>query len=299
MTARALAACLALFFAAASHARADQPLRGTLTSVGSDTMSVLVTLWAAQFHAQHPGVHVQVQAAGSASAPAALLEGAADIGSMSRPMSEAELAAFRARYGYAPLRVTVAHDAIAIFVNPDNPARRITLAQIDAIWSQDRRCANAGGDDDVARGLLVNGRDASSGTYELFRETALCGGAYRPGVIAWPGNGAVIAAVAAQRNAIGYAGAGYVNALVKPLAVAREAAGEAVAPDTREIASGRYPLTRALYLYVNRKPGRPLSALPAAFVDYALSAQGQHLLPRAGFVALGDDELAAQRDALR
>ena len=143
MTARAFAAWLALFFAAASHARADQPLRGTLTSVGSDTMSVLVTLWAAQFHAQHPGVHVQVQAAGSASAPAALLEGAADIGSMSRPMSEAELAAFRARYGYAPLRVTVAHDAIAIFVNPDNPARRITLAQIDAIWSQDRRCANA------------------------------------------------------------------------------------------------------------------------------------------------------------
>ena len=91
MTARAFAAWLALFFAAASHARADQPLRGTLTSVGSDTMSVLVTLWAAQFHAQHPGVHVQVQAAGSASAPAALLEGAADIGSMARRSSNSAL----------------------------------------------------------------------------------------------------------------------------------------------------------------------------------------------------------------
>ena len=297
MTARVLA-LFAMFCAMASNARADETLRGTLTSVGSDTMSVLVTLWAVQFHARHPGAHVQVQAAGSASTPAALLEGAADIGSMSRPMSEAEIAAFRARYGYAPLRITVAHDAIAIFVNPDNPMTRVTLAQIDAIWSRDRRCPDAAGDDDFVRGLLVNGRDASSGTYELFRETALCGGAYRPGVIAWPGNGAVIAAVATQRNAIGYAGAGYVNALVKPLAVARDEAGEAVAPQANAIASGRYPLTRALYLYVNRKPGRALSALPAAFLEYALSAQGQRLLPRAGFVALGDDELAAQREAL-
>jgi len=299
MTARVLAALLAMFCATASNARADEPLRGTLTSVGSDTMSVLVTLWAAQFHAQHPGAHVQVQAAGSASAPAALLEGAADIGSMSRPMSDAEIAAFRARYGYAPLRITVAHDAIAIFVHPDNPMTRITLAQIDAIWSRDRRCANATTGNDIARDLLANGRDASSGTYELFRETALCGGAYRPGVIAWPGNGAVIAAVATQRNAIGYAGAGYVNALVKPLAVARDDASDAFPPDAREIASARYPLTRALYLYVNRKPDRALSALPAAFVEYALSAQGQQLLPRAGFVALGEDELVAQRDALR
>ena len=105
--------------------------------------------------------------------------------------------------------------------------------------------------------------------------------------------------MATQRNAIGYAGAGYVNALVKPLAIARDDAGEAVAPDAREIASGRYPLTRALYLYVNRKPDRELSALPAAFLEYALSAQGQRLLPSTGFVALGDDELAAQREALR
>jgi phosphate transport system substrate-binding protein len=153
---------------------------------------------------------------------------------MSRPMNDAEVAAFRARYGYAPLRITVAHDAIAIFADPDNPMTHITLAQVDAIWSGYHRCANAPGDGAIARGLLVNGRDASSGTYELFRETALCGGAYRPGVIAWPGNGAVIAAVATQRNAIGYAGAGYVNALVKPLAIARDDADEAVAPDARD-----------------------------------------------------------------
>jgi len=293
------AALLVTVCAAASAARADEPLRGTLTSVGSDTMSVLVTLWGAQFHAAHPDVRVQTQAAGSASAPVALLEGAADIGMMSRPMSEAETAAFRMRFGYAPLRITVAHDAIAIFVNPDNPLTRITLAQVDAIWSRDRRCANAAGDDAVARGLLANGRDSSSGTYELFRETALCGGTYRPGVIAWPGNGAVIAAVAAQRNAIGYAGAGYVNALVKPLAIARDDASAAFAPDAAAIGSGQYPLARTLYVYVNRKPGSALSALPEAFLQYALSRQGQRLLPRAGFVALGDAELAAQRDALR
>lgn len=300
MSALRFGAMLVMALLAAATARADDALRGTLTSVGSDTMSALLTAWSADFHARHPQVRVQTQAAGSASTPAALVEGAADLGSMSRPMSEAELGAFRARYGYEPLRIAVAHDAIAVFVHPDNPATRITLAQLDAIYSDTRRCgAPASADASGLSVLAANGRDASSGTYELFREIALCGGAYRADVVAWPGNGAVVAAVAGHRDMIGYAGAGYVNALVKPLAVARDAGSAAVLPSAANIASGRYPLARALYVYVNRKPGAPLAALPAAFLDYALSDAGQRLALRAGFVPLGKDESGAQRASLR
>jgi phosphate transport system substrate-binding protein len=291
-------------------AAADEGLRGSLTSVGSDTASALVTRWAAAFQAQHPQVRVQVQATGSASAPIALTAGAADLGSMSRPMSAAELAAFAARHGHAPTRVMIAHDAIAVFVHPDNPLASVTLAELDAIYSATRRCGapqpirrwrDLAADADTAFGalpLLASGRNSGSGTWELFRETALCGGEYRPEMIAWPGNGAVVATVATNREAIGYAGLGYVNGLVKPLALAPRAGEAAVAPEPANVADGRYPLARALYLYVNRPPGRALAPLPAAFLAYALSAEGQALVRLEGFLPLTEAERAAQRAVL-
>ena len=225
-------------------------------------------------------------------------------------MNAAEAAAARARHGYAPLQLMVARDAIAVFVHPDNPLARITLADVDAIFSSTRRCGAphairhwrelglpAGGTLDRA-GLLATGRDASSGTHEVFRETALCGGEFRPDVIAWPGNGAVVATVAGNREAIGYAGIGYVNGLVKPLALARDAADGGTAPSVANVASGRYPLARAIYIYVNRRPGQPLAELPRAFLGYALSAEGQAIVAQEGFVALDADEQRRQRALL-
>lgn len=302
-------AATALLALCVSHAGAADALAGRLTGVGSDTASALVARWAEAFRADHPRVQIQVQAAGSASAPTTLLEGAADFGSMSRPMNETEIAAFRARYGYAPSRVLVAHDAIAVFVHPDNPLSRITLAQLDAIYSADRRCGASApvrewrdlGIADAtlaASRVLASGRNEASGTYEVFRESALCGGRYRADVVAWPGNGAVVATVATHREAIGYAGLGYLNGLVKPLSLARGDGDDAVAPDRAAVTQGRYPLSRALYLYVNRPPGNALADLPAAFLAYALSDEGQALAQREGFTPLQASERAAQRALL-
>jgi phosphate transport system substrate-binding protein len=204
----------------------------------------------------------------------------------------------------------IAHDAIAVFVHPDNPLASVTLAELDAIYSATRRCGapqpirrwrDLAADADTAFGalpLLASGRNSGSGTWELFRETALCGGEYRPEMIAWPGNGAVVATVATNREAIGYAGLGYVNGLVKPLALAPRAGEAAVAPEPANVADGRYPLARALYLYVNRPPGRALAPLPAAFLAYALSAEGQALVRLEGFLPLTEAERAAQRAVL-
>ncbi|MFI4968846.1 MAG: PstS family phosphate ABC transporter substrate-binding protein [Lysobacterales bacterium] len=308
---RALLILAGLFCLQQSALAAQTGLSGSLTSVGSDTASALVTRWASAFQAQHPGARIQVQAPGSASAPIALIEGAADLGSMSRPMNAGEQSRFAARYGYPPTEVVVARDAIVVFVHPDNPLTRITLADLDAIYSATRRCGRARAirrwsDLEPAANaaigatpLLATGRNASSGTHELFRESALCGGEYRPDVIAWPGNGAVVATVAANRGAIGYAGIGYVNGLVKPLALARSGTEVAIAPDLANVTQGRYPLSRALYVYVNRRPGRALAALPDAFLAYALSDAGQALVAREGFVPLGVEERRAQLAALQ
>lgn len=285
-------------------------LSGSLTSVGSDTASALVTRWADAFRAAHPRARIQIQASGSASALIALTQGAADIGSMSRPMSMVELADFSAHYGYAPTRITVAHDAIVVFVHPDNPLSRITLTQLDAIYSVTRRCGAAQSIQhwrDLDRNaipaigaaqVLATGRNASSGTYELFRELALCDGDYRAGVVEWPGNGSVVATVATNREAIGYAGIGYVNGLVKPLAIAKDAGDAGFAPDLANVTSGRYPLLRALYVYVNRAPGRALAELPDAFLAFALSDAGQALVHKEGFIPLDARERRAQRSIL-
>jgi phosphate transport system substrate-binding protein len=288
----------------------EPPLTGTLTSVGSDTASTLVATWSVEFQARHPGVRVQVQASGSASAPVALLEGAADIGPMSRAMDAVERSAFERRGRAPPLGLLVAHDAIAVFVHPDNPRTRMTLAELDAIYSVERRCGAASAlrnwrdaaptsaDSGRSVPILAIGRDTGSGTHALFRELALCNGTYQPAVIAWPGNGAVVASVAGNPEAIGYSGAAYANGLVRVLAIAADDEAPALRPDEAAISSGRYPLSRGLHVYVNRNAeGRP-AALAEAFLDYALSDEAQDRARRAGFVPLGASERMAQRAML-
>lgn len=288
-------------------AKAGEAIEGTLTSVGSDSASTLVARWAAAFHARHPRAHVQAQAMGSSSAPIALIEGAANFGFMSRSMDAGEEEAFRTRFGHAPTLFIVAHDAIAVFVHPDNPRTRLTLAELDAIYSTTRACGAATplrrwsdpGAAALEAPILAIGRDAGSGTFASFRNVALCGGRYRADVVAWPGNGAVVAAVAANPDAIGYAGAGYINGLVRTLAIAPDAATDATLPDAAAIADGRYPLARTIRLYVNRRPDQPMAALPRAFIEYILSEEGQRLVRDEGFMPLDTDEARAQRESLR
>ena len=293
--------------AAIAHAAPGDAVAGTLTIVGSDTISALVLRWADRFRAEHPDVTLQLQTPGSASAPIALLEGAADIGMMSRAMSADEQNAFSRRYGYAPAGIVVAHDAIVVIVHPDNPLTAITRRELDAIFSSTLRCGatapitrwneleNGVGD----RRILVTGRNSASGTSEFFRETALCGGDYRKDVIVWPGHGATTAAVAANPEAIGYVGIGYVNGLVKPLAFAPDDDAPVVAPVMENVMSGDYALSRPLRLYVNWPPDRAPAALPAAFVAYALSREAQNDVAGEGFLPLSERERETQTELIR
>ena len=293
-----------------ARAAPPDPIAGTLTIVGSDTLSTLVLRWVDAFRTQHPAVLVQLQTPGSASAPTALLEGAADLGAMSRPMNAQESATFSRRYGYAPTGLVVAHDAIVVFVHPDNPLESITRRELDAIYSDTLRCGAAApitrwdelGPAEAAAAatpILATGRNSASGTSEFFREQALCGGAYRADVVVWPGHGATVAAVAGNREAIGYAGIGYLNGLVKPLAFAPDEHARAVAPVMENVMNGDYALARPLYLYVNRAPDRAPAPLPAAFLAYVLSDEAQALVAQDGFLPLGAAEREAQSRLIR
>jgi len=269
---------------------------GNLSSVGSDTLANLVTLWAESYKREYPNLNIQIQAAGSSTAPPALIEGTASIGPMSRKMKDAELQAFEQRFGYQPTAVPVAIDALAIFVNKDNPLRQLTLEQVDAIFSSTRLCGGprelkTWGDlgltgDWAKRPIQRFGRNSVSGTYGYFKEAALCRGDFRANVNEQPGSASVVQAISQSLGGIGYSGIGYQTASVHTVALARQGTTDYVEDNQENTLSGRYPLARYLYVYVNKAPNRPLDPLEGEFLRLILSHKGQEAVVKDGYIPL-------------
>ncbi len=297
----ALFICL-LSSAAAVHAvDADLPayqrvsgISGNLSSTGSDTLANLMTLWTESFKREYPNVNIQVQAAGSSTAPPALTEGTANFGPMSRRMKDKEIEAFEARFGYQPTAIRVAVDALAVYVHKDNPIESLSIPQVDAIFSVTRRC---GSDSEIAvwgstglgggwanRRIQIYGRNSVSGTYGYFKQTALCSGDFKNTVNEQPGSASVVQSVASSLNGIGYSGIGYITSGVKAIALSEDTGSEAVAATAQNVASGDYPLARYLYLYVNKKPNTPLSPLEQEFLRLVLSTGGQETVVKDGYI---------------
>ncbi|SHK93750.1 phosphate ABC transporter substrate-binding protein [Halomonas caseinilytica] len=294
-------ALLVVGFVCATPTLAEEPV-GTLGTVGSDTMAGLMLRWGEQLARQHPGMRLQLQASGSASAPPALTAGTTLVGPMSRPMTEVELSAFERHYGYPPQALVVARDALVVVVHRHNPLRSLGRPELDAIFSDGRRC---GADDsmdrwsaliegDIQGHIMPHGRNAVSGTHELFRREALCNGAFRPDVSEHPGSAAVVAAVASDPRAIGYAGLNHLTPGVHSVAL-RDDDGNVHRPEPSAVRSGDYPFTRDLRLYVNLPPDNALPEVERAFLDLVLSPEGQAIVEELGFVALPQAVLERQR----
>lgn len=112
---------------------------GNVNSIGSDTLNNLMTLWAEGFRKQYPNVKIQIEGKGSSTAPPALIEGTAQLGPMSRAMKSTEIDSFERKFRYKPTAFPVAIDALAVYVNKDNPVQGLTMGQVDAIFSKTRR----------------------------------------------------------------------------------------------------------------------------------------------------------------
>ncbi|WP_114964247.1 PstS family phosphate ABC transporter substrate-binding protein [Alkalilacustris brevis] len=311
----ALMATAAVLMTGAANAQSVDPnlpeyepvsgVSGNLTSIGSDTLNNLMTLWSEGFRTQYPNVAIQIQGAGSGTAPPALVEGTAQFGPMSRPMRGTEIEEFEARYGYEPTPIRGAIDALGVFVHIDNPVECLSMEEVDAIFSSTR---NGGADAAITtwgqvgatgewanRPVAMYGRNSASGTYGYFRDVALFGGDYSPEVREQPGSSTVIQGVASDINGIGYSGIGYATADVKAVEL-RGADGECYAPEGEAAATGVYPLARFLYIYVNKDPNQDLDPVRAEFIRYVYSQQGQEDVVRAGFFPLvkmvADQDLA-------
>jgi phosphate transport system substrate-binding protein len=268
---------------------------GNLNSVGSDTLNNLMTLWAEGYKREYPNIRIQIEGKGSTTVPPALIQGTSQLGPMSRTMKAEEIDAFEKKYGYKPTPVRVAIDGIGVFVNKDNPVKCLTMQQLDGLFSQGRACggksiANWGqaGVADAAwarQPISLYGRNSASGTYGYFKEHALCKGDYKDTVKEQPGSASVVQGVTEDRFAVGYSGIGYKTSGVRVVPIAAKT-GQCVDDSAENVISGKYPLSRFLYVYVNKAPNQPFTPLVREFLKFVLSQQGQQTVVKDGFIPL-------------
>jgi len=269
---------------------------GNVNSIGSDTLNNLMTLWAEGFRKQYPNVKIQIEGKGSSTAPPALIEGTAQLGPMSRAMKNTETDAFERKFRYKPTAFPVAIDALAVYVNKDNPVKGLTMAQVDAIFSKSRRWGHneniqfwkqAVSDEGLGNSLIsIYGRNSASGTYGFFKEHALKNGDYKDEVKEQPGSASVVQSVSEDQGGIGYSGIGYLTSNVRAVPLAEKEGAPFKEASQQNADNGSYPLWRHLYLYVNKAPNKRLDPIVEEFIKFIYSKEGQQVVIKDGFFPL-------------
>ena len=264
-----------------------------------------MTLWAEGFRKQYPNVKIQIEGKGSSTAPPALIEGTAQLGPMSRKMKSKEIDKFDAKFGYKPTVFPVAVDALAVYVNKDNPISCMSLEQVDAAFSKTRQ---RGFNKDITtwgqtglNGSWANttvslyGRNSASGTYGYFKKVVLKNGDYKDKVKEQPGSASVVQGVTEDRGGLGYSGIGYRTSGVRAIPLSKEQGGNCYDATFENSSTGKYPLARFLYVYVNKAPGKPLTPIVKEFLTYIYSTQGQQVVVKDGYfplpASLADEEV--------
>lgn len=283
--------------------RSTPGVYGTITSVGSDTLAGLMAIWAQRFQEIYPHVKFQIQATGSATASQALTQGSAGIGPMSRVLSTQEIANFTSIHGYAPTALVVAIDAIAIYAEKNNPIERLTLSQVDALFSATRLCGATKAIVDweqlgitkfgELRKIQLFGRNSASGTYDLFKQKALCDGDYLQTVNEMPSSSSVVQSIASSVGGLGYAALGYKSNNVKILALSTDN-GQYLSPSPENLRAGEYPFTRYLYIIVNKPPNQALATLERTFMRFVLSPEGQEIVEENGYFGVSERMISRQ-----
>src|SRR5216683_952044 len=311
----ALAAVLVAAGSVAAQVKVDPELpayrvvsgvSGSINSIGSDTLNNLMTYWAESFQKFYPNAKIQIEGKGSSTAPPALIAGTAQLGPMSRSMKGTEIDQFEKKYGYKPTPVRTSVDALAVFVNKDNPVKCLSIDQVDAIFSKSRRQGHREdiktwgqvglGGEWASRPMSLYGRNSASGTYGFFKEHTLKNGDYKDSVKEQPGSAAVVQGLTVDRFAIGYSGIGYATAGVRAVPLAEKEGAKCYEADPDNAYSGSYPLSRFLFVYVNKAPGKPLEPLTREFAKLILSKEGQEVVIKDGYfpipASIAKEELA-------
>lgn len=265
---------------AASLAAAASTHAGTITVKGSDTLVVLAQKWAEVYMSKNPGTKIQVTGGGSGTGIAALQNNQTDLCNSSRKIRASEIEACFKAFGKRPREYAVALDGLSVYVNDANPVKSLSIEEIAAIFTgKIRNWKEVGGPDQA---ITLYSRENSSGTYEFFKEHVLKGKDFAASAQTQPGTAAVLQAVAKDKGAIGYGGAAYGQG-ARHVMVAREKGGEAIDPSEETVLSGKYPISRQLYVYLNPELDK---GEIGAYLGWIRGDEGQKLVREVGYYPL-------------
>jgi phosphate transport system substrate-binding protein len=259
----------------------------TIQIKGSDTMVNLVQAWAENYKKVEPSIEIEVSGGGSGVGIAALERGAIDIATASRNIKPDEAQKVIDNNGKVTREFIVAFDALAIYVNKNNPIESIsfeTLAKIFredgtlTLWSQlGIRIPN-----DRHDKIIRISRQSSSGTYEFFREKVLHKKDFKLGSLDMNGSKEVVELISATPTAIGYSGMGYATDHIKMIAISKSDSAIAYVPNVANTISKKYPLARSLQMYTLGEP----QGATKKFLDWVMSESGQRIVAENGFVPI-------------
>ena len=260
-----------------------------IRATGSDTMIQLATAWAEGYRKVKKEVFVNANGGGTGTGFAALQNNSTDICNASREIKKEEITKVKAVTGKDVKEFVVAYDALAVYTNPKNPIKEISVAELTEIWAEGGNITTWDQVIPSMKGKIVLvGRQNNSGTYDYFREH-ICGKTpdkkqreFRGGVSELNGSSEVVEQVAKTRSAIGYSGMGYKTDKVNWMKVSAKKGEPGVEPGADVARSGKYPIARKLYLYT---AGEPIAEVKA-YIDWILSPAGQKIVEQEGFVPL-------------
>ena len=277
--------CLLLSACAPSSQTSPDSPATYIENKGSDTIVNLALAWAEKYQADHPDIRISVTGGGSGTGIAALINGSADLANASRKIKEEEITEAQAN-GIEPVEHTIARDAIAVIVHPDNPVNELTLQQISDLYSgKISNWSEVGGED---RPIVRLSRETNSGTHVYFLETVLRLGnkedktLFSMDTLLLPSSEGIISEVRQNPNAIGYDGLGYVPHDVKKIAIAKSAGEPYVLPSVETVNDKSYPIARDLYMYTAGEP----TGIIKAYLDWILSPEAQKIVLDLGFVPI-------------
>jgi phosphate transport system substrate-binding protein len=256
----------------------------TIQNTGSDTLVNLALAWAEQYAGIHPEVRVSVTGGGSGTGIAGLINKTVDLANASRAMKKEEIESAK-KNGVDPVEHTVARDAIAVVVHPDNPVEGLSIPQIADIYTGKITNWQEVGGNDLP--IVLLSRESNSGTYVYFLENVIRQGKksdlmFSPDTLLMPSSEGISNEVRQNPNAIGYDGLGYVTSDQKMLAVSKNDESPKVLPSVDTVNDDSYPISRPLYMYT---AGDPQGVLKA-YLDWILGPEGQAVVPTLGFVPL-------------
>jgi phosphate transport system substrate-binding protein len=246
---------------------------------GSDTMVLLAQRWAEVYMSKHANMTIQVTGGGSGTGISALINGTTDICNASRPMKPSEKQKLKQRFNSLGVEIKAARDGLSVYVNESNPVKELTLDQVRRIYvGEITNWKEVGGDDGR---IILYSRENNSGTYVYFKDNILNGKDYAPNTQSLPGTAAVVNAVAKDKNGIGYGGAAYGKG-IREVAMKVDENSPAYSPSEENVQSGKYPVTRFLFMYVRSRP----TGATKDYIDWILSDEGQAVVASVGYFPL-------------